>query len=111
MFTDAKEVSDNKNASKNPVKAYMEWELVNCDGSPKHDANGVPLLKSDKDIALWGNSGQYKSRADESLILGAQKKAETDEYLEVYFKVKVKAYTPKADINQEDLFSALGIAA
>jgi len=99
-----------KEKDKNVVRAYMEWELVNNDGTPKLDADGVPLLKSDKDIALWGKAGQYKSKADEALIIGALEKAKTEEYLEVLLKVKVKAYTPKEEISQQDLFSALGIS-
>lgn len=108
-FQSAKDVSDAKTKKKNQVKAYMDWEMVNPDGTRILKADGTPVLRSDKDIALWGNSGQYKSKADEQLILGALEKDKTGEFLELTLKVRIKAYTPAPEIDTDDLFKAMGI--
>ena len=94
---------------KNPARAFMSWEVVAEDGTPIIDADGVPVLKSDKDIPFWDNP-QYKSVSEDILVELANKCVEASEQpLELTYKVRIKPYVPKERKSADELLSLLGL--
>ena len=94
---------------RNPARAFMSWEVVTADGSQILDADGVPVLKSDKDIAFWDNAN-YKSASEDILVELANKHLEaTGKPLELTLKVRIKPYTPKERKSADELLSLLGM--
>lgn len=101
---------ENKNQAghKNPARAFMSWEVVSADGSQILDANGVPVLKSDKDIPFWDNP-QYRSASEDTLVELANKFEASGQPLELTLKVRIKPYTPKERKSVDELLSLLGM--
>lgn len=102
---------ENKGNGKdrNPAKAFMSWEVVSEDGTPILDTDGVPVLKSDKDIPFWDNAN-YKSASEDTLVELANKCVEaTGKPLELTLKVRIKPYTPKERKSVDELLSLLGM--
>ena len=99
----------NQANHKNPARAFMSWEVVSEDGTQILDADGVPVLKSDKDIAFWDNAN-YKSVSEDTLVELANKHLEaTGKPLELTLKVRIKPYTPKERKSADELLSLLGL--
>ena len=99
----------NQAGHKNPAKAFMSWEVVADDGIPILDADGVPVLKSDKDIPFWDNP-QYKSVSEDLLVELANKCVEANgQPLELTLKVRIKPYVPKERKSADELLSLLGM--
>ena len=102
---------ENKGNGKdrNPAKAFMSWEVVSEDGTPILDTDGVPVLKSDKDIPFWDNAN-YKSASEDTLVELANKCVEANgQPLELTLKVRIKPYTPKERKSVDELLSLLGL--
>ena len=98
----------NQTKERNPARAFMSWEVVAEDGTPILDADGVPVLKSDKDIPFWDNP-QYKSASEDTLVEMANKFEASGQPLELTLKVRIKPYTPKERKSVDELLSLLGM--
>ena len=110
-FKDAKTVSDEKAASTKKVspRAFLSWEMVNNDGSPRLDSEGKPMLKSDSDIPLWGKTGFRPSKAEEKIIMAAKNMAEKGEELTFTMKATVRYWEAPEEATEEEVLNIFGI--